>query len=64
MDEGRGPRQESLLRACPWESLRAFLAGTRRDTAKGRRDYAMFLLMATYGLRTSEVAALRLDAIR
>jgi site-specific recombinase XerD len=29
----------------------------------GRRDYAMFLLITTYGLRTSEVAALRLDDI-
>jgi integrase len=26
----------------------------------GRRDFAMFLLIATYGLRTSEIAALRL----
>jgi site-specific recombinase XerD len=29
----------------------------------GRRDYAMFLLITTYGLRTSEVAALRLDDV-
>ena len=64
MDEGRVPRQESPLRACPWESLRAFLAGIRRDTAKGRRDYAMFLLMATLRPVHDEAAALRLDAIR
>ena len=43
--------------------MQAFLAAIGRTTAKGRRDYAMFLLMATYGLRTSEVAALRLDDI-
>lgn len=64
VDSPRVPRLELPPRACPWESVRAFLAGISRDTAKGRRDYAMFLLMATYGLRTSEVAALRLDEIR
>ncbi len=61
-----GPRAScarALPRALPWESVRAFLAGIDRDTAKGRRDYAMFLLIATYGLRISEVAALRLDDI-
>jgi site-specific recombinase XerD len=34
-----------------------------RRTAVGRRDYAMLLLMATYGLRAREVAALTLDDI-
>lgn len=63
IDSPRAPRRELLPRACPWESVRAFLSGISRTTAKGRRDYAMFLLMATYGLRTSEVAALRLDEI-
>ncbi len=61
-----GPRAScarALPRALPWESVQAFLAGIDRDTAKGRRDYAMFLLIATYGLRISEVAALRLDDI-
>ena len=29
----------------------------------GRRDYAMFLLITSYGLRTSEVTVLRLDDI-
>src|SRR5439155_21757558 len=33
-------------------------------SAKGLRDYAMFLLIATYGLRTSEVVAITLDDIR
>jgi len=34
-----------------------------RTTPKGRRDYAIFLLVATYGLRTSEVCALCLDDV-
>jgi len=34
-----------------------------RTTPKGRRDYAMFLVIATYGLRASEVRTLDLDDI-
>ena len=30
----------------------------------GLRDYAMFLLIATYGLRASEVVTISLDDIR
>ena len=56
-------RGEQLPRALPWETVQAFLAAIDRSTSKGRRDYAMFVVIATYGLRTSEVAALRLDDI-
>ena len=41
----------------------AFLAEIDCTTPIGRRDYCMCLLMATYGLRASEVAALLLDSI-
>lgn len=34
-----------------------------RSTSKGRRDYAILLLLARLGLRAGEVAALRLDDI-
>lgn len=63
VDSPRAPRSQTLPGTLPWETVRAFLAGIDRDTAKGRRDYAMFLLIATYGLRISEVASLRLDDI-
>ena len=63
IDRPRTFRGEQLPRALPWETVQAFLAGIDRTTAIGRRDYAMFLLMATYGLRSSEIAALRLDSI-
>ncbi len=43
--------------------IRAFLRSIDRTTPKGRRDYAMFLLVATYGLRASEVRALSLDDV-
>lgn len=63
IDTPRIYRGEQLPRALSWETVQAFLAGIDRATPKGRRDYAMFLLIATYGLRTSEVAALELDDI-
>lgn len=56
-------RGERLPRALPWETVRAFLRSIDRTTPKGRRDYAMFLLVASYGLRASEVRALNLDDI-
>jgi integrase len=39
------------------------LRSVDRSTSKGRRDYAMLLLIATYGLRVGEVARLELDDI-
>ena len=57
-------RGETLPRVLPWESVRALLAGVDRSATTGRRDYAMLLLAATYGLRSSEVAGLRLDDFR
>ncbi len=63
VDSPRTYRSEQLPRALPWETVRAFLAGIDRTTATGRRDYALLLLVASYGLRCSEAAALRLDDI-
>ena len=56
-------RGERLPRALPWETVRTFLKSIDRTTPKGQRDFAMFLLIATYGLRASEVAALNLDDV-
>jgi site-specific recombinase XerD len=63
IDTPRVYRGERLPRSLPWETVQSFLKAIDRSTSKGRRDYAMFLLITTYGLRTSEVAALRLDDI-
>jgi integrase/recombinase XerD len=63
IDTPRVYRGERLPRSLPWTVVQSFLAAIDRSTSKGRRDYAMFLLITTYGLRTSEVAALRLDDI-
>jgi site-specific recombinase XerD len=43
--------------------LQLILDQCDRSTSKGRRDYAIFLLLARLGLRAGEVAALRLDDI-
>ncbi len=56
-------RGERLPRALPWETVLTFLRSIDRTTPKGRRDFAMFLLVATYGLRSSEVRALALDDV-
>lgn len=46
------------------EQIRAVLASTRQDdSAKGLRDYAILMLLATYGLRAGEIAKLRLDDV-
>ena len=64
IDTPRLYRLEQLPRALPWETVRTLLRSIDKTSAKGLRDYAMFLLIATYGLRTSEVVAITLDDIR
>ena len=63
IDTPRLYREERLPRALPWETVRALLRSVDRSTPVGLRDYAMLLLIATYGLRTSEVVGLTLEAI-
>lgn len=63
IDTPRLYRLEQLPRALPWETVTALLRSIDRTSAIGLRDYAMFLLIATYGLRASEVVAIGLDDI-
>jgi site-specific recombinase XerD len=53
----------SIPRAIPANQVRQLLASIDRRTAIGRRDYAILLLLARLGLRSSEVAFLELDDI-
>jgi len=53
----------SIPRAIPAESVRQLLASINRQTAIGRRDYAILLLLARLGLRAGEVVFLELDDI-
>jgi integrase len=43
------------------EQVHTFLSSFDRSTAIGQRDYGVAMLMATLGLRASEVALLQLD---
>jgi len=64
IDTPRIYRQEQLPRALPWATVQTFLHSIDRNTAIGKRDYAMFALMTTYGLRACDVVALKLDDIQ
>jgi len=64
IDTPRLYRGEQLPRALPWETVRTFLASIDRTKLLGLRDYAIFLLITTYGLRSCEIVALTLDDIQ
>ena len=53
----------SIPRDIPADAVRRLLASIDRRTPVGRRDYAIFLLLARLGLRASEVVLLELDDI-
>lgn len=56
-------RLSSIPRSITWEEVGRVLAGVDRRTPVGKRDWAILLLLVTYGLRGREVAALTLDDI-
>jgi integrase/recombinase XerD len=56
-------RLSGLPRALEPEQLRALLESCDRETANGRRDYAVLVMLARLGLRAGEVAALGLGDI-
>jgi len=60
---GRMYQQASIPRAIPWNDVQRVLASIDRRSVRGKRDYAILILLATYGLRSQEVAALELSAI-
>lgn len=48
-------------RILPWSDVRKILRSISRSQAPGKRNYAIVLLLATYGLGAAEVLALRLE---
>jgi integrase/recombinase XerD len=54
-------RHATIPRSITSEQVRLVLAGIDRRAPLGKRDYAILLLLVTYGLRAGEVAALTLD---
>lgn len=61
-----GPRVrrcEVPPRALPWSDVRRILGAVDKKTRKGRRDYALLLMMAVYGLGSGEVRGLTLESV-
>ena len=56
-------RLSTVPRSISWDEVRLMLEAVDQRTAVGKRDYAILLLLVTYGLRAREVAALTLDDI-
>lgn len=48
-------------RTLPWTDVRKILRSIPQSQAPGKRDFAIVLLLATYGLGAAEVLALRLE---
>jgi integrase/recombinase XerD len=59
----RRPASVDAPRAASGDHVRAVLAACDRDSAPGRRDYAILLTMARLALRGGEVARLRLEDV-
>lgn len=56
-------RSPCLPRALPPSDVAALLSSCDRESAAGRRDFAILTLLSRVGLRSGEVAGLRLDDI-
>ncbi len=56
-------RLDDIPRSITWDEVRRMLDAVERRTIRGRRDYAILLLLVTYGLRAHEVARLTLDDV-
>ncbi len=61
VESPRAYRLSTIPRSITWDEVRRMLEAVDRRTAAGKRDYAILLLLVTYGLRGREVAALTLD---
>lgn len=56
-------RLSGIPRSITWDEVRRMLEMVDRRSPSGKRDYAILLLLVTYGLRAREVASLTLDDI-
>lgn len=63
IDTPRTYRDEKPPRALRWQQVLALLRSIDRSTQAGCRDHAMLYLMAHYGLRPSEIAALNVGSV-
>lgn len=63
IESPRRYRLSNIPRSISWDEVRRMLEAVDQRTPAGRRDYAILLLLVTYGLRAREVAALTLDDV-
>jgi integrase/recombinase XerD len=63
IESPRRYRLSNLPRSISWSEVEQMLRNVDRRSAVGKRDYAILLLLVTYGLRAREVGALTLDDI-
>jgi integrase/recombinase XerD len=63
LDRAQFYRLSSIPRSISWDEVALVLAGVERRSPSGKRDWAILMLLITYGLRSREVAALTLDDI-
>lgn len=63
LDTPRTYRGELPPREVPWTVVQTLLASIDKTSKAGWRDYCILHLIAHYGMRPSEVVALRLDSI-
>lgn len=63
LDTPRTYRGELPPREVPWAAVQTLLASIDKTSKAGWRDYCILHLIAHYGIRPSEVVALRLDSI-
>jgi len=61
VSRGRGYKQVAVPRALAWSEVQRVLDGVDRRSAIGKRDYALLLMLVSYGLRAREIAAMQLD---
>jgi integrase len=54
---------DRLPRGPKWEDLPKLLATVNRSTKPGRRDFAILLMLMTYGIRAGQLAGLRLQDV-
>lgn len=57
------PRYERPRRALPWEDVQRLLRAVDVTTVRGLRDYALLLMMSTYGFGAGEAIGLEIQDI-
>jgi len=58
------PRLAGLPRTIPWGWVKKLLSAPDKRTRRGRRNYAILQLLATYGVRIGQALGLRLSDIK